>query len=228
MTWLAVVRHRRVHVHLGADPVADVLPHDPVPAAGPRARLDRVRDVAQPVSGPGLGQAGPQRPLTGPQQRGVLVADRPDADGAGGVTVPAIQDRAAVDRDQVSGREPGLGAGDAVHDLVVDRGADRRRVPVVPLERGDGTGRADLPLGDRVQVLGGDAGLDRGRQHVQRVRHHQARLAHRRDLARRLDLDRLLLPGPHGASGFPYPRYRCEVTAGSRRPARGQRPAVSG
>src|ERR1700735_4272711 len=94
MSRRALLGRRRVHVHRGAAPGAAVLPHDPVPAAGPRARLDRVRDVAQPVSGPGLGQAGPQRPLTGPQQRGVLVADRPDADGAGGVTVPATQDRA--------------------------------------------------------------------------------------------------------------------------------------
>jgi hypothetical protein len=96
--------------------------------------------------------------------------------------VPAVQDRAAVQRDQVALGEHLLGRRDAVHDLLVDRGADRRREAVVALERRDRAGVADDLLGDRVQVGRGDAGGDRVPHRVQRGGDDQAGAAHQLDL----------------------------------------------
>src|SRR6202044_3328682 len=168
----------------------------------------RAEAFARPAPPRAVAGAAPRPPPPPRAGVGQFVADRPDADRAGRVAVPAVEDRAAVDRDQVPGLELGAVPGDAVHDLVVDGGADRRRITVIALEGRDGAGLADFPLGDRVEFRGGDARLDRGRQHVQRARHHQAGLPHRGELAWRLDLNRRFPPGPHGASGFLFPRYR--------------------
>ena len=94
--------------------------------------------------------------------------DLADRDGDRGVAVPAVDDRAAVDRDHVAVGEH-ADAGDAVHDLVVDRGADgagERRVAVA-LERRDAAVRADVVLGERVELAGGDTRPHRGAQQLE-------------------------------------------------------------
>ena len=53
-----------------------------------------------------------------------LGVDRPHAGGEGGVAVPAVDDRPAVDRDDVALLEDHVGRRDAVDDHVVGRGAD--------------------------------------------------------------------------------------------------------
>ena len=98
--------------------------------------LDRPGDVGQaPLARAGAaggrGEPGPQRVLRRRGQAAQLRRDLPDPDRDRGVAVPAVQDRAAVDRDQVAVVQHLRGAGDGVHDLAVHRGADRRRIALV-------------------------------------------------------------------------------------------------
>ncbi len=132
---LAVVRHVRRLVHRRPDPVPDEVLDDPVRRVGAHVRLDRGRDVGQPATELGGGEPTPHRLLADPGQLeqfvGATCADR-HRDRR--VAVPAVDDRTAVDRDQVAlGQHPV--ARDAVHDLVVHRGADRAGEAVVALER---------------------------------------------------------------------------------------------
>ncbi len=83
-------------------------------------------------------------------------------------------------------------AGDAVHDLVVDRRADRRRIAVVALEGGNGARQLDLPLRYRVELGRADPRRHGGYRGLQRCCRDQPGLAHDRDLGRGLDLDRLV------------------------------------
>ena len=96
---------------------------------GPAARTDASTacgDVGEPVAGLRLGQALPERGFAHLEQPGQLGGDLPHADGEGRVPVPAVDDGAAVDGDDVALAQHDVRAGDAVHDDLVDRGADRR------------------------------------------------------------------------------------------------------
>ena len=68
-----------------------------------------------------------------------------------GVAVPAVDIGAAVDRDDVARLEHAR-ARDAVHDLVVDRGADRVAVAAYELEVGASRRGDDDRVGERVQL----------------------------------------------------------------------------
>ena len=74
-----------------------------------------------------------------------------DAHGERGVAVPAVDDGAAVDRDDVALVED-AGAGDAVDDLVVDAGADHRREAVVAEEVRRGAAPVEHVAGGGVEV----------------------------------------------------------------------------
>ena len=87
----------------------------------PRARLDRV-DPAE------------QRLLGHPQQLGRCRRDRPDRHRHRAVAVEPVELGAHVDRHDVALDQRPLRR-DAVHHLLVDRRADRRRIAVIPLER---------------------------------------------------------------------------------------------
>src|SRR5437762_2568351 len=103
--------------------------------------------------------------------------------------MPALPDAADVQADQVGFVEPATGRRDAMHDLVVDRRADRAREPAVALEGGDRPGGADHLLGDRVEVGGGDAVAQLPMQSFENLHEDPARLPHPRDLVRTLDGD---------------------------------------
>ena len=125
----------RVLVHLGADAVAAVVVDDAVRVRlGGDGLLDGGADVGEPATGDRPGQAGPHRALGDGEQRGVLGGGLPHRDGDGGVAVPALQDRAAVDGDVVALGQRPPAVGDAVHDLVVDRRADAAGETVVAQE----------------------------------------------------------------------------------------------
>ena len=105
-----VVGHLRVHVHRGADAVADVVLDDAVlPAAAPplvgEAVLDGRAHGIQALAHPQGGDAGPQRGLGVLDELEVL---RPgglgpaDDDADRGVAVPEAHLGAAVDREQVA------------------------------------------------------------------------------------------------------------------------------
>ena len=98
-------------VHLGADAVADVLLDDPVVVAVPLARRDdavldrRAHGIQATRPTRERGDAGPHGVLGGVDEGEVLGAAgvaAADDDRDGGVAVPAVDDRAAVDRDEVA------------------------------------------------------------------------------------------------------------------------------
>ena len=118
---LAVVQHLGLLVEFPADAVAAVLPHHRV-VLGLDMLLDGVADVAEVAPGRTV-----RCRCTG--IRGDL-ADQARPDGRladeehlAGVAVVAVLDDGDVDVDDVAVFQR-LGAGDAVADLVVDRGAD--------------------------------------------------------------------------------------------------------
>src|SRR5690606_3031139 len=80
----------------------------------------------------------------------------------------------------------------AVHDLVVDAGADdagERRVAAVAEERADGAGVADHARGDLVKLAGRDARAQLGLQHVQDAGQDLSGGTHPGDLGRTLEGD---------------------------------------
>ncbi len=187
----AVVGHVGRLVHRGADAVAGELLEDPVVAALADVGLDGVRDVADPAAEPGGGEAGPHRALGDPHQLGrPRQAPRPTATViAASPCQPSTIAPQSIEITSPSREHPV--ARDAVHDLVVDRRADRGREGrvAVALERRDTAVRADVVLGDRVELAGGDAGTYGGAQHLERLTGQQAGDAHLLDLVGRLDLD---------------------------------------
>src|SRR5437763_1608309 len=78
----------------------------------------------------------------------------------------AGDDDAAVDGENVAFVEDAFGAGDAVDDLVVDRGAESGGIAVVTLEGGDGAEFGDFFHGDLLEIHRGGAGDNVGRDRV--------------------------------------------------------------
>src|SRR5450756_921312 len=148
----AVVPDRRFHVHLGADAVAGVLADQPVLARGADRMLDRMRDVTKASPWHCLPDARPHRLLACVEERLIRRLDLADADGERRVSMPPVQDRPAVNGEHVPRLQPGVLPGDAVHDDLVDGGADTRWIPEVAKERGHRPRGPDLALRDRVEV----------------------------------------------------------------------------
>jgi hypothetical protein len=106
---------------------------------------------------------------------------RPDGVGPAGVTVPAIQDDADVQRDHIAGLEY-LIAGYSVHDLIVDGNTDAGREAMEALERGHAAVLANVLLGDAIQFAGRDTWLDVVTDHRMSLGHQPTGIAHQRDL----------------------------------------------
>ncbi len=120
---------------------------------------------------------------------GGLGADLADGVGNGGVGVEAVDDDAAVDGEDVAFGEDALGVGDAVDDLVVDRGAEGCGEAVIALECGDGAQFGDLFDGDLLEVHRRGARDDVGRDGVVDLAEGLAGDPHLLDLLRRFDHD---------------------------------------
>ena len=104
----------------------------------------------------------------------------------------------------------------AVHDLLVHRRAQRRRIPAISLERRLRAAVAHQPLGQPIEIGRRHARRHRGFELGQHVRHQLVRRAHPRDLGRRPANDHAgTLPPPTP----PPPRY-----PPPRHPASGRRP----
>ncbi len=153
--------------------------------------LDGRRDVADVVARHGRGDArhhGRARRLDqSPGGVGHLAHD----EGPRRIAVPAVDDGAGIDRDERPVAHDATGTRDAVHDLVVDR--DAQRVAERPSraghadEGGRGPGSADDRLGDGIELEGRDARADRGRDRIEDVGHETAGDGHALDLGGALE-----------------------------------------
>ena len=152
-----------------------------------------------------------------------------DEERPGAVAVPAVVDRAGVDRHDLAVADRPV-AGDAVDDLVVDRDAEagRERVAAVAvaLERRHRAGVADVLLGEPVEVAGRDAGLQLGLDEGEDLGDDPAGVAHLLDLAAGLAGDHVR-PPPGSSSSEARMTSRADVV--DRLPAvdRGEDPGLA-
>src|SRR3712207_4216311 len=128
-----------------------------------------------------------------------LAGDLAYRDGGGRVGHEAFVADADVQGDDVSLLQA-VGAGDAVNDHGVRRGADGGREALVALELGPAAVVVDKVLGPRVELTGGDAGADAPGEHPQAGGGDAATLAHRLQLGLALADDQTLPPDPSTAS----------------------------
>ena len=115
-------------------------------------RCTACADIRHPAARPDLLDRLVQRLVRHPQQRRRLLRHRTDRQRDRAVAEIPVERRADVDRDDVAALQQPAPRGDAVDHLVVDRRANRRRIPVIPLER---RRRARLPdplLGQRIEI----------------------------------------------------------------------------
>jgi hypothetical protein len=118
--------------------------------------------------------------------------------------VPALDDRPAVDRQQIAVREDVGGRGDAVHDLFVHRRTDRRRVAVVAEERRHTATIPDHLLGNHVELAGAHAGPGSRGDGGKGPGDERAGDPHGVDLDRGLELDVTATPaGEHRTHSAP-------------------------
>jgi len=168
--------------------VADELADDAVPA-GRGGVLDRTRDVAEVGIRDRGRNAGHHRQAGRIDEVDHLRRWMAHDEGPGAVAMPAVVDRAGVHGHDLAIADQAL-AGDAVDDLVVDRDAEAGREGVaavaVALERGHGTGRADVAFGEAVEVGGRNPGLQLRFDEGENLGHDPAGGPHLLDLAARL------------------------------------------
>src|SRR3990170_2536018 len=158
---LAEVRHLRLLVERPAYPMPYERPHDAETVAL-ALRLHGVGDVADAVPRPALHDGLVEALARDIEELLDSLGDRPDRQGDGAVAVVALDDAAEIEPDDVAVLELSLGRGDAMDDLVIYRGAHRRRVPAIALEGRRGTFADDEGLDVLVDVLGRGAGPHEG------------------------------------------------------------------
>ncbi len=175
-----------------ADAVADELAHHRE-ALRLDVLLHRVADVRQMAAGAHLLDRQLERLAGHLEQPAGLARHLADREGARRVAVVALVEDAAVDADDVALDQRLLGR-DAVHDDVVDRGAQGRRIAAVVEEGRHPAGGADRLLGVAVELGGGDAGRDALLDAVQHPVDDAVGLVHQLDLAAGLEHHQTLTP----------------------------------
>ena len=177
-------------------------------AVGLHVVLHRSGDVKQGVTRPDLGQALHQRLLGHAGEPASLLGGLlAHTNGDAAVAVVPVEIGPGVDLHQVAGLDHPLATGNAMHHLVVDRGADAGRKAVVALETGGGAHLADALFGMGIQVAGGEAGGCQFDDFPEHRGHDPAGLAHGLDLTGALDL--------HASSAFLDPRASLHQGPGS-------------
>jgi len=111
-----------------------------------------------------------------------LVVDLADRDGDRGVAVPTLDDRPAVDREDVAFFEHNLRTRDPVHDHIVGRRAHDGREPVVVQEVRSCASTVEHLASNGIHVEGGRARLRRPNALLVHLGHHSPRASHERDL----------------------------------------------
>src|SRR5262249_6611978 len=122
-SWTAVVGNLGSLVELPADAVPDEVPDHAEPQRL-HVGLDRVTDVADPVSWPDGPDAGLERLAGGLGEPPGLLGDLTHEHGTGRIPVEALHRDPEVELHQISLDQLPGPAGDAVHHLVVDAGAE--------------------------------------------------------------------------------------------------------
>ena len=110
-------------MHLVADAVAGEFTHHSV-AVLLAIVLHGRADVAKPVSGHSLRNAAVERLARHIEQRFHLRSDLTHTESVARITTEAVEQRATIDRDDVTVLEHGLVVGYAMHHNIVDRCAD--------------------------------------------------------------------------------------------------------
>src|SRR5215216_5664173 len=154
----AVVGDLGVLVHLAPYSVGDEISHHPV-APGLGERLYGVPYVPEVVTGASLLCGRLEGPSGRLEEPGRLQGHLADRDRGGGVGHEALVADPDVGGDDVPLLQA-VGAGDAVHDHGVGRGADRCREALVALELRPAAVVVDELLGQRVELPRGHAGTD--------------------------------------------------------------------
>src|SRR5919199_941147 len=210
--WPAVVGDLGVLVHLAPDPVGDEIPHDPV-ATRLGQGLYGVPDIPQPPARARLLGGRLEAPPGGLEEPVGLLGDLPDLDGGGRVGHEALVAHADVEGDDVPLFQA-VGAGDAVHDHGVGRGADRGRETLVALELWPPAPREDELLGQSVELLRRDAGADVPREHPEAGCGNAPALAHGLELGLALADDQAFSPTASSISSVTseMPRVASTVT----------------
>ena len=209
---LAVVGDVGSHVHLGADAVAGVVLEDAV-AALADGRAARRRDEMSPTRPPRRAAAMPRHSASSVTRISSRASGATSPIGtviAASPCHPSTMAPQSIEMMSPSPQHPV--PGDAVHDLVVDRGADRRREGrlAVALERRDAAVVADVAtrrVASSSPVVTPGAAAARSSSSVRPTSSPATRIL--RDLGRRLDLQAPV--GEH---------HRAQLRTGGRRRAR--------
>ena len=136
-------------------------------------------DIAEARAGFDLGDAVIEAFLRDLDQALGVRLRRADMEHLAGVAVVAVLDDGDVDVDDVAVLQDFLVRRNAVADHFVDRGADRLGKAVVVQRRRDCLLHVDhVVVADAVELAGGDAGLDIGRNHFEHVGGEAAGDAH--------------------------------------------------
>ena len=192
---LPVIGDGRVLVHLPADAVPDVFAHDRK-AVRFRMRLHRCADVVQRRACTQVFDRLPEALLGDAHELLLFLADGADRKSARPVAVEPVFIGAQIDADDVALFENDVLRGDAVHDDLVDGGADACGVAAIAEAGRFGAARTDVLARDPVQLGGRDPRPHRGTHRRERIAHDRAGLAHEVDLTLRFDKDHRLASLP--------------------------------
>ena len=156
-------------------------------------RLDRMGDVTDIAAQSSRSKSLPHRLLGDPHEFEYGGLNLTDCDRDRRIAMPAVHDRATVDRDHIAIVQDPI-SGDAVHHFIIDRGADGRGEGRIAIsqKRRDASTRANGVFGKGVETAGRDPGSHGLANELESASDEQARDPHLGDLIRALDLDAAL------------------------------------
>ncbi len=182
----AVMQYLRFLVEDLADAMTAILAHDAA-MVSLGVGLDRMADVAETNAGADHLDADLHAIVSHLHQASRRRLDLAHGEHAAGIAVVAVLDHGDVDIHDIAVLQFLVG-GNAVADLVVDRGADGFRETVVVEWRWNGLLHIDdIIVTQPIQLVGGDTGRDMGLDHLQHIGGEAAGHAHSFDFFGCLD-----------------------------------------
>src|SRR3984885_5760709 len=174
---LTEIRDLGILVHVSADAVAHKLLHH-AEAFGLHHLLHRRTDIAQHRAGTDRVDGLFQRRLGYIQQPLRLRRHLAHRDGDGRAAIEAIDDHSAIHRENVAIAQHRLRRRDAMHHLLVQRGAEHAGKPVIALESRLGARILDQLRRDVLEIKRGHAWLHHGPDGMKHLAHNPAGAAH--------------------------------------------------